>query len=100
MEEKARGRSPQSFRPERISKVFAHRLLETNPVPILWTTTSIDSCDPAFLRRMSCSVEMRTPSEQVRKRIRQRLADRHQRVAETGALIALAGIRDRPRSMN
>lgn len=96
MEDLFGGAVPQSFRPERISKVFANRLLETNPVPILWTTNAIDSCDPAFLRRMTFSVEMRTPSEQVRKRIWQRLADRHQPVAETGALIALAGIHDHP----
>lgn len=96
MEDLFGGATPSFFRQERISKVFANRLLETNPVPTLWTTNAIDSCDPAFLRRMTFSVEMRTPSERVRKRIWQRLADRHQPLAETGALIALAGIHDQP----
>lgn len=96
MEDLFGGAMPSFFRQERISKVFANRLLETNPVPTLWTTNSIDACDPAFLRRMTFSVEMRTPSERVRKRIWQRLAARHQPVAETGALMTLAGIHDHP----
>ena len=96
MEDLFGGAMPSFFRQERMSKVFANRLLETNPVPTLWTTNSIEACDPAFLRRMTFSVEMRTPSERVRKRIWQRLADRHQPLAETGALMALAGIHDHP----
>lgn len=96
MEDLFGGAMPSFFRPERISKVFANRLLETNPVPTLWTTNSIEACDPAFLRRMTFSVEMRTPSEWVRKRIWQRLADRHRPLAETGALMALAGVHDHP----
>ncbi|MFC3569914.1 AAA family ATPase [Paracoccus simplex] len=96
MEDLFGGAMPSFFRQERISKVFANRLLETNPVPTLWTTNSIDACDPAFLRRMTFSVEMRSPSERVRKRIWQRLADRHQPLAETGALIALAASHNQP----
>ena len=96
MEDLFGGAMPSFFRQERMSKVFANRLLETNPVPTLWTTNSIEACDPAFLRRMTFSVEMRVPSERVRKRIWQRLADRHQPLAETGALMALAGVHDHP----
>ena len=96
MEDLFGGAMPSLFRQGRISKVFANRLLETNPVPTLWTTNSIDVCDPAFLRRMTFSVEMRTPSERIRKRIWQRLAARHQPLAEAGALMALAEIHDYP----
>ncbi len=96
MEDLFGGAMSSLFRQGRISKVFANRLLETNPVPTLWTTNSIDVCDPAFLRRMTFSVEMRTPSERIRKRIWQRLAARHQPLAEAGALMALAEIHDYP----
>lgn len=84
------------FRPERTSKVFANRLLETNPVPTLWTTNSIETCDPAFLRRMTFSAEMRPPAGYIRKRIWQRLADRHVKIADVAAITALAETHDQP----
>lgn len=87
---------PGLFRQERTSKVFANRLLETNPVPTLWTTNSVETCDSAFLRRMTFSVEMRPPSGRIRKRIWERLAHRHQPVAELRPLIALAETHDQP----
>ena len=83
-------------RPDRMSKVFANRLLETNPVPTLWTTNSIAACDPAFLRRMTFSAEMRPPAGPVRRRVWQRLADRHVVPGEAAAIIALAESHDQP----
>lgn len=82
------------FRPDRTSKVFANRLLETNPVPTLWTTNSIETCDPAFLRRMTFSAEMRPPAGHIRKRIWQRLADRHVQTEDAAAITALAEVHD------
>jgi SpoVK/Ycf46/Vps4 family AAA+-type ATPase len=58
------------------SKVHFNRMLETNPIPVLWTTNSIDDCDPAFLRRMTYSLEMRPPTGEIRTRIWQRLDQR------------------------
>lgn len=84
------------FRQERMSKVFANRLLETNPVPTLWTTNSITTCDPAFLRRMTFSAEMRPPAGRIRKRIWQRLADRHVPTEDAAAITALAETHDQP----
>ncbi|MDX5359524.1 MAG: ATP-binding protein [Rhodobacterales bacterium] len=84
------------FRPERTSKVFANRLLETNAVPTLWTTNSIETCDPAFLRRMTFSAEMRPPAGHVRKRIWQRLADRHVATEDAAAITSLADSHDQP----
>lgn len=84
------------FRQERTSKVFANRLLETNPVPTLWTTNSIETCDPAFLRRMTFSAEMRQPAGRIRKRIWQRLADRHAPTEDAAVLTALAEVHDQP----
>lgn len=84
------------FRPDRMSKVFANRLLETNPLPTLWTTNSIASCDPAFLRRMTFSAEMRPPAGRIRQRIWQRLADRHVPAEDAAAITALADTHDQP----
>lgn len=58
------------------SKIHLHRMLETNPVPVLWTTNDIESCDPALLRRMTLTVEMRTPGLRVREQVWKRLAER------------------------
>jgi len=59
------------------SKVHLHRLLETNPVPTLWTTNSIAQIDPALLRRVTFALELRKPPQQVRARIWARLSDKH-----------------------
>ncbi len=65
------------FGHDRPSKVHANRMLETNPIPVIWTTNSVETCDPAFLRRMNYSALMRPPSGRVRARIWQRLEARH-----------------------
>lgn len=65
------------FSHEMLSKVHFNRILETNPIPVIWTTNSVHACDPAFLRRISYSVMMRPPSGRVRARIWQRLEERH-----------------------
>lgn len=44
------------------SKVFVNRLLETNPVPVIWTTNTIGNVDPAILRRMSFVLKLDLPS--------------------------------------
>ena len=71
------GASVPFFGHDRPSKVHANRMLETNPIPVIWTTNSVESCDPAFLRRMSYSALMRPPSGLVRARIWARLEQRH-----------------------
>jgi MoxR-like ATPase len=43
------------------SKVYFNRLLEQNRVPVLWTTNNVCEFDPAFLRRMSFTLEMKAP---------------------------------------
>lgn len=60
------------------SKVHINRLLESNPVPTLWTTNDISDCDPAFLRRISFTLELRTPPVSVRSQIWEKLAAHHQ----------------------
>lgn len=51
------------------SKVYLHRLLETAPVPTLWTTNSLWCLGPAVIRRMTCAVELGMPLARVRARV-------------------------------
>lgn len=69
------------------SKVFINRLLETNPVPIVWTTNAIGNIDTAILRRMSFVLHLGLPSRAVARRIVGRIAAEeavtiHQRVEQ------------------
>lgn len=57
------------FGQERFSRVFAHRALETNPRPVLWTCNHIESFDQAILRRMAMVIEVKTPTPRVRERV-------------------------------
>lgn len=94
------------------SKVFFNRLLESNAVPILWTTNAIAEFDPAFLRRMTFVCEMKRLPAQQRQKLWQgvarrnglqlndedasQLARRHNiaPAAITGAIAAVAMARD------
>jgi SpoVK/Ycf46/Vps4 family AAA+-type ATPase len=40
-----------------VSKQWFNDLLDTNPVPTIWVTNSIEGIDPAFLRRFTYAVE-------------------------------------------
>lgn len=46
------------------SKVFVNRMLETNPVPVIFTTNALNTIDPAILRRMSHVLHLDTPSRE------------------------------------
>ncbi|MFC2969480.1 AAA family ATPase [Acidimangrovimonas pyrenivorans] len=72
------------------SKIHLHRILETNPLPVLWTINDISDCDPALLRRMSLSLEIRAPGPKVRERVWRRLAERERLDLGEGAVRRLA----------
>ncbi len=59
------------------SKVFMNRLLEQSPTPVLWTTNTTSHIDPAILRRMTFTLELRKPTPKVRARIWARQLTRH-----------------------
>ena len=59
------------------SKVYVHRLLETSPVPILWTMNDAQEVSPAILRRMMFALELRLPTAPVRARVWSRQLDVH-----------------------
>jgi hypothetical protein len=56
------------------SRVFTHRLLEANPIPVIWTANDISAIGPAALRRMTMCVQMRLPAAPVRARLWSRIA--------------------------
>ena len=51
------------------SKAWINRTLETNPVPAIWISNSIDQIDPAYLRRFDFALEIPAPPESVRHSI-------------------------------
>ncbi len=57
------------------SKVYLNRMIEQNPVPIVWTCNDVAAIDPAVLRRMTLAVEVRTPGRPARARIWRRVLD-------------------------
>ena len=48
------------------TKAYFNNLLEKSPVPVIWTTNNIYDVDPAFLRRMTYTLEFRKLSEEER----------------------------------
>lgn len=48
------------------SRAHLLRLLESTPVPMLWTTNSVEALGPAVVRRMTFALEMRVPEASVR----------------------------------
>lgn len=55
------------------SKVWFNRLLEQNPIPIIWTSNHASCIDNAYLRRFDIVLEMTPPSRQQRFKLWQRV---------------------------
>ncbi len=64
------------------SRVFMHRLLESTPVPTIWTINDARSVSSAILRRMMFAMELRPPTATMRSRIWARQLEHHK--IETG----------------
>lgn len=56
-------------RMDRISKAWINRLLETNPVPVIWACNQLSGFDPAYTRRYSYHMKFPVPPKSVRRRI-------------------------------
>jgi transitional endoplasmic reticulum ATPase len=56
------------------SKVFVNRLLEANPVPVIWTTNALGNIDSAILRRMSFVLKLDLPSRRAAQAMLERVA--------------------------
>ena len=50
-------------------KGWMNRMLETNPVPVLWITNTIECMDPAFVRRFDIALEVPLPTKHQREHI-------------------------------
>ena len=72
------------------SKLFVNRLLETAPVPTLWTANTGDPIPAALLRRMKFTLELRLPPPRVRARIWSRQLARNGIEADPDETLALA----------
>lgn len=56
------------------SKLFVNRMLEANPVPVIWTTNAIGNIDDAILRRMSFVLRLAAPPRRAALRMLDRIA--------------------------
>ena len=72
------------------SKLFMNRLIETAPVPTLWTANSLASIPPFLLRRMKFALELRLPPPRIRARIWSRQLARNGIQAGPGEALSLA----------
>jgi len=78
------------------SKVALKRLLESNPIPTIWTSNDVRCFDPVLLRRFTLVVELRTPPESVRAQMWQNLALKNGLDLPPDALRGLAREFDQP----
>jgi len=62
-------RAIQSAGPRLAIKAWINKLLETNPVPIMWVCNHLTGFDPAYTRRYSYHLEFPIPPKSVRRRI-------------------------------
>lgn len=52
-----------------ISKAWVNRMLESNVVPTVWITNTVDQLDEAYLRRFGLTIEFQRPPQHVRENI-------------------------------
>lgn len=71
------------------SKLWINRLIETNPVPVIWTTNAVGNIDPAILRRMSFVLRLDPPAGRGAAAMIDRVAQ-EERVAMPASVHALA----------
>ena len=72
------------------SKLFLNRLLETAPVPTLWTANTSDRIPAVMLRRMKFTLELRLPAPRVRARMWARQLARNGIEADPDETLSLA----------
>ncbi|MHA1575493.1 MAG: AAA family ATPase [Alphaproteobacteria bacterium] len=59
------------------SKVFFNRILEKNPLPVLWTTNDMNTMDPAYLRRFTYALELKDFSEKTYIKMVKNISKKH-----------------------
>lgn len=81
------------------SKSYLNILIEETPVPIIWTTNNIYDVDPAFLRRMTYTIEFEKLSEDVRLNIWKRTLRKNKLKVDNKRLVELNKNYDIPPSL-
>ena len=71
------------------SKAYLNTLIEETPVPVFWTTNNIFDVDPAFLRRMTYTVEFKKLSEDIRLNIWKRVMQKNKFKIDNKKLVEL-----------
>ena len=66
-------------------KAWVNQILETNPVPTIWVTNSIEQIDPAFRRRFAYHLELKSPPPGAREQLIRKALEG---VAVTDAFVA------------
>ena len=56
-------------------KAWVNQILESNPVPTIWVTNSIEQIDPAFRRRFAYHLELKSPPPGAREQLVRRTLD-------------------------
>lgn len=66
------------MRGRRGSKLWVNRQIETNAVPVIWTTNAVGNIDPAILRRMSFVLRLDPPAGKGATAMIERIAQEEQ----------------------
>lgn len=81
------------------SKAYLNTLLEETPVPIFWTTNNIYTVDPAFLRRMTYTIEFEKLTDDIRLNIWKKVVRKNKLKVDKNKLVELNKIYDIPPSL-
>lgn len=81
------------------SKAYLNNLLEETPVPIFWTTNNIYTVDPAFLRRMTYTIEFEKLTDDIRLNIWKKVIRKNKLKVDKDKLVELNKIYDIPPSL-
>lgn len=71
------------------SKAYLNTLIEETPIPIFWTTNNIYDVDPAFLRRMTYTVEFEKLTDDIRLNIWKRVIRKNKFKIDSKKLVEL-----------
>ena len=71
------------------SKAYLNTLIEETPIPIFWTTNNIYDVDPAFLRRMTYTVEFEKLTDDIRLNIWKRVIRKNKFKIDNKKLVEL-----------
>lgn len=71
------------------SKAYLNNLIEETPIPIFWTTNNIYNVDPAFLRRMTYTIEFEKLTDDIRLNIWKRVIRKNKFEIDKDKLVEL-----------